>query len=141
MKAKNSNSKNLFLKGVVVVCTAVCMLVPVLMVSGVVDEREDLSDDVKNEIARSWGGRQVISAPEIRFPNPERKSKDYAGPDYYFLDSYKVAIAGNVSVEMRKRSIYEVPVYRSEFQFAGAFVPDEFAVSLVRRTGKCCVYL
>ena len=141
MKAKNSNSKNLFLKGVVVVCTAVCMLVPVLMVSGVVDEREDLSDDVKNEIARSWGGRQVISAPEIRFPNPERKSKDYAGPDYYFLDSYKVAIAGNVSVEMRKLSIYEVPVYRSEFQFAGAFVPDEFAVSLVRRTGKCCVYL
>ena len=141
MKAKNSNSKNLFLKGVVVVCTAVCMLVPVLMVSGVVDEREDLSDDVKNEIARSWGGRQVISAPEIRFPNPERKSKDYAGPDYYFLDSYKVAIAGNVSVEMRKRSIYEVPVYRAELEVAGAFVPDDMAVSLVHMTGKCSVYL
>lgn len=141
MENRNSNSRKFFLKGLVVVCTAVCMLVPVLMVSGVVDEREDLSDDVRNEIARSWGGRQVISAPEIMMPNPEKKSDDYAGPDYYFLDSYKSAFAGNVSVEMRKRSIYEVPVYRAELEVAGAFVPDDMAVSLVHMTGKCSVYL
>ena len=141
MENRNSNSRKFFLKGLVVVCTAVCMLVPVLMVSGVVDEREDLSDDVRNEIARSWGGRQVISAPEIMMPNPEKKSDDYAGPDYYFLDSDKSAFAGNVSVEMRKRSIYEVPVYRAELEVAGAFVPDDMAVSLVHMTGKCSVYL
>ena len=74
---ETKNSKKLLLKGLVVVCTAVCMLVPVLMVSGVVDEREDLSDDVRNEIARSWGGRQVICAPEIRMPDPEKKSNDH----------------------------------------------------------------
>ena len=141
MENRNSNSRKFFLKGLVVVCTAVCMLVPVLMVSGIVDEREDLSDDVRNEIARSWGGRQVISAPEIMMPNPEKKSDDYAGPDYYFLDSYKSAFAGNVSVEMRKRSIYEVPVYRAELEVAGAFVPDDMAVSLAHMTGKCSVYL
>ena len=141
MENRNSNSRKFFLKGLVVVCTAVCMLVPVLMVSGIVDEREDLSDDVRNEIARSWGGRQVISAPEIMMPNPEKKSDDYAGPDYYFLDSYKLAFTGNVSVEMRKRSIYEVPVYRAELEVAGAFVPDDMAVSLAHMTGKCSVYL
>lgn len=141
MENRNSNSRKFFLKGLVVVCTAVCMLVPVLMVSGIVDEREDLSDDVRNEIARSWGGRQVISAPEIMMPNPEKKSDDYAGPDYYFLDSYKLAFTGNVSVEMRKRSIYEVPVYRAELEVAGVFVPDDMAVSLAHMTGKCSVYL
>ena len=76
-----------------------------------------------------------------RVPNPEKKSQDYAGPDYYTLDSYSVAVAGNVAVEMRKRSIYEIPVYRSELTLAGSFVPDDMAVSLVRRTGKCRVYL
>ena len=42
---------------------------------------------------------------------------------------------------MRKRSIYEIPVYRSELTLTGSFVPDDMAVSLVRRTGKCRVYL
>ena len=93
------------------------------------------------EIERSWGCSQIVYAPEIRMPNPEKKSQDYAGPDYYTLDSYSVAVAGNVAVEMRKRSIYEIPVYRSELTLAGSFVPDDMAVSLVRRTGKCRVYL
>ena len=141
METRNSNSRKLFLKGVVIVCTAICMLVPVLMVNGVVDEREDLSEDVTDEIARSWGGRQVISAPEIRMPVPEKESRDNAGPDYYFLDSYQAAVAGKVSVEMLRRSIYEVPAYRAELEVAGAFVPDDTAVSLVRRTGKCSVFL
>lgn len=138
---ETKNSKKLLLKGLVVVCTAVCMLVPVLMVSGVVDEREDLSDDVRNEIARSWGGRQVICAPEIRMPDPGKKSNDHTHPDYCYLDSNKAEIEGNVSVEMRRRSIYEVPVYRSELVVTGEFVPDDMAASIVHRTGKCKVFL
>ena len=141
METKNSNSRKLFLKGVVVVVTAVCMLIPVMMVNGVVEERENMSDKVKKEIERSWGCSQIVYAPEIRMPNPEKKSQEYAGPDYYTLDSYSVAVAGNVAVEMRKRSIYEIPVYRSELTLTGSFVPDDMAVSLVRRTGKCRVYL
>ena len=50
METKNSNSRKLFLKGAVVVLTAICMLIPVLMVNGVVEERENMSDKVKKEI-------------------------------------------------------------------------------------------
>ena len=70
---KLTDSRKLLIKGAVVVITAMFMLIPMIMVRELIGERELIAGGVRDEIADSWGGRQVIGTPELRVPNRKEK--------------------------------------------------------------------
>ena len=57
---------------VLVALLGLAMLIPLALVSGIVDERHGLYQDVLRDIASSWGGRQTLSAPILVVPYIER---------------------------------------------------------------------
>lgn len=138
MKTETKNGKSLFAKGLVVVVTACLMMIPVLMVMLVVDERENLSEKVQREIADSWGPAAVIHAPALKVPL--KKDKDSYYDDFSVREPDSVAIEGNVSVEILHRSIYDVPVYRTSLTVSGTVTPDARLISDARRQKECYLY-
>lgn len=138
---KLTDSRKLLIKGAVVVITAMFMLIPMIMVRELIGERELIAGGVRDEIADSWGGRQVIGTPELRVPNRKEKVEEYYVQEYSATTPDRVDAACTVEVEILERSIYEVPVYRSGLEMSGTFTLDRETAEAVRRAGECHVFL
>ena len=134
---KLDENKKLMIKGAVVVLTAFFMMIPVLMVRNVVNEREDLSGKVAGEISRSWGGEQVISPPSLKVPYEVTQSGEYVDYRVCSTASDVADVSGDVTVDILHKSIYDVPVYRAELDFKGTIKPSDELVRMAGEKGWC----
>lgn len=110
------------------------LLIPLLMIDGLVDERQNLRHEVLQDIARSSSYRQQITGPILVLPyiktTHEWKTHDKTGERYqqerqqrgrlYFLPE-RFVLDGQVSTELRARGIYQARLYRSDSQISGQF--------------------
>lgn len=109
------------------------MLIPLSMVEGVIHERGWRKQDVATQIGDQWGPPQVVSGPALVVPYDyvetrtlaEGKTENTTRTRYLVFTPDETRITATASVEERKRSIYQVPVYAAEVTIAGRFAaPD-----------------
>ena len=136
------DSRKLLVKGIFIVLVTVGLQIPSVFVKLAVSGREDMSDKANREVAESWGGNQIIHAPEIIVPYVERYYDEYAERDMSqeklkTTVADEVTVKGTASVEMLHRGIYDIPVYRTELAFDGVFIPDAGLVAFARQKGEC----
>lgn len=110
------------------------LLIPLLMIDGLVAERQGLRQEVLQDIARSSSYRQQIVGPILVLPylktTHEWKTHEKTGERYleerqrrgrlYFLPE-RFVLDGQVSTELRARGIYQARLYRSDTQVSGQF--------------------
>lgn len=110
------------------------LMIPLLMIDGLVDERQGLRYQVLQDIARSSSYRQQITGPILVVPyiktTHEWKTNEKTGERYseerqrrgrlYFLPE-RFVLDGQISTELRARGIYEARLYRSDSQVSGQF--------------------
>ena len=119
-------------KFIVIIVLILALAIPLLFVYLMVKERAQYAAAAKAEIGRAWGGEQSLRGPFIMVPtvreqtvrsrNETRveKIREFA----VFLPE-QLSINPVVRTEVRRRGIFEVPVYRSEIAFTGTFIPPE----------------
>ncbi len=109
------------------------MLWPLVRVEGLVTERQALQHQAYDTIAAGFGGPQLIGAPILSVDTQERsvivdsstKSSTEvwaAGAPRHLLPE-NVRIGSEVTVEVRTKAIYSVPVYVSKIVMTGEFDP------------------
>lgn len=133
----------MFKKGLFIILAVLVLQIPVLLINGLIIDREDILDKTEEEISKQWGGKQTIYAPEIRLPymsaeidaNGQRTRKD----NVRTIQPVSVEVTGNVNVETRNRSIYEVPVYQTDLKIEGKF--ELVAADIECFDGKAYLYL
>ncbi|WP_293370492.1 cell envelope integrity protein CreD [Nevskia sp.] len=105
------------------------LMIPASMIRGVVTEREMRRDEAVAGVLASWGGRQNLVGPILRVPYVRRvRSRDDKGVETerrvsevgYFLPK-NLDIDATLSTELRRRGIFEVPVYVAKLKLAGRF--------------------
>lgn len=129
---KKNMSYNYILKVVFIIGLLLLFLVPFIMIRGIVLDRQHRSAEAEQEIISLWGGRQTIAGPFITVPykkiiteETENGTKSRAYTSYFFITPEKLDIQAAMSSEMRKRGIYEIPVYQTEAVLSGSFtLPD-----------------
>ena len=128
-RLRNSFTAKLIMIGLVVL---LCQI-PILMVDGLISNRQNLADDVEKEIASKWGYRQKVSGPLLAIPvSREIKRTEKEGKSIkevisterstYFAVPQTLQITGELTPEMRYRGIYEVVLYRSHITLKGNIV-------------------
>lgn len=108
-----------FLIGVLVLV----LLIPANMIMGLISEREQRQFEAKGEVSGKWGDSQTITGPVLVVPyfsRPGEKTNAFFLPD-------KLTVNGELLPEIRRRGIYEVAVYSSHLQIAGAFAALDLA--------------
>lgn len=65
-------NRSLLLKAAVVAALAVVLLVPILMIQGLVSERQMRRNEAVGGIAHGWGARQTVSGPYLVMPYERR---------------------------------------------------------------------
>lgn len=117
-------------KMVIVTILAIFLLIPSVLMMNIIQERIELSKNVKKELYNQWGGRQVIAGPVLNVPfniaesgENEKVVNVRKGVAHFLPESFKTD--GELYPETRKRGIYKVVVYEGKLKLKGAFTkPD-----------------
>jgi inner membrane protein len=108
------------------------LLIPLGMVGSLITERQQRGSQAAEEVAATWGGRQVLAGPVLTIPyrvvEKDKKGKitaTWAFPVHFLPETLKVD--GKIAPERRNRGIFEAVVYRADLQVSGTFLRPSFA--------------
>lgn len=106
------------------------LLIPKFMILDLVDERQLLSEQVKEEVSAGWANDQIITSPALVIPY-NYLSKDENGKTVTSAKSNLIIypdhldVIGNLDTQSKYRSLYKVLLYESKMNFKGKFVLPE----------------
>jgi inner membrane protein len=108
---------------------ALLLMIPIVMISQLVWERQDRHDTVIAEVASSWGNTQTLTGPALILPYSVRtvetlatgKVLERAETRHGVFLPKTLRARGRIDVETRSRGIFNVPVYRLNLAIEGEF--------------------
>lgn len=111
-------------KIVVIVVLAVALFVPVLMIQGLVAERQQRRDEAVNGIAEGWGKRQLVAGPYLAVPYERTTTSTVDGSErtesqIVHAPVENVAWVTSANVTEKARGIYKTRVYGARLDAQG----------------------
>lgn len=107
-------------------------IIPLAMIGSLIEERNSARNEAAIEVGEKWGTNQTIVGPilmvpyNVRIPKSgstkEKDRWDYITDYAYFLPDELESVV-DMRTELRKRSIYEIPLYTSKVKIVGKFSP------------------
>ncbi len=120
-------SQQIFIKGLIIGALILLMMIPTMMVSDIIFERESRQKEVVDEVSSKWASTQKLSAPFLVVPYSETLVDDKGKPvikkSKVLLFANDLDVKGDIFPEKRKRSIYTVLLYKTKLNFSGVFKP------------------
>jgi inner membrane protein len=109
------------------------MIIPMALVEGVTDDRQNYFDQTFRDIATTWGGSQDIVGPFLIIPEQHRRTTVNESGElvseswrhHRIVLPDELEIDAHINHQFRQRAIYDVPVYLADLQLRGSFRPLE----------------
>ncbi|MCG6151379.1 cell envelope integrity protein CreD [Leptospira bandrabouensis] len=105
-------------------------IIPLAMIGSLIEERNSARNEAVIEVGEKWGTNQTILGPILMIPynvripksgsTKEKDKWDYMTEYAYFLPDELDSVV-DMKTELRKRSIYEIPLYTSKVKITGKF--------------------
>lgn len=109
------------IRGIMVGFIILLLMIPVLNVSSLVQERSMRQQEVSREISSKWAGRQTINGPVLVLPYLELSPQKMMERKLAYFLPDELHVNAEVKPQIRRRSIYEIVVYQSEIKMTGTF--------------------
>lgn len=141
----------LWVKILMVAAMTIAILVPLAMVRGVIQERQQRRAEVVADVAASYGGRQSVSGPVLVVPyteNVREQVDDGAGTTrttvrrrtrHWTFFPETLVVDGGMVPETRRRGLHEVRVYEWQGTVQARFdarIPDDAPADAERSIGE-----
>ena len=115
------------LRLVLVATLVLALLITLMMVRGLVSEREQRYNTVVSEIAALWGGEQLVGGPLLTVPYRVVQEDDDGNRRWSLRDLHvlpaRLEIDATLEPQRRNRGIYEVVVYELDLTIRGEIEP------------------
>lgn len=117
------------------ICGLILVLtIPLLLVWGLVNERENRAEGVRASVANEWGRPQYIDGPLLVVPytvkrianEGDKRVEEIVERRAVFLPQ-SLKISGKATTKVLHRSIYDVAVYTGLLNFEGSFAAPDMA--------------
>src|SRR5215813_7198626 len=119
-------------KFVLILVLIIVLIVPLLMVSGLIGERESRAQGVRREVGQLWGPEQQILGPFLVVPYTVRletvqgdKRVEQILERRAVFTPEALEVTGQADSQTLHRSIFEVPVYAARLKLSGRFVSTD----------------
>jgi inner membrane protein len=103
----------------------ILLLIPSFMIQSLINERTGRRDEVRNQVAQSWGDDQIIAGPLLKVPfhytELTAENEEVQRIRNYYITPVNLQIDAVTAYEERVRSIYRIPVYEASCQLKGQF--------------------
>jgi inner membrane protein len=119
-------STKITLKLALIFLLVIFLLIPKYMILDLIDERQQLSEMVKNEVAVGWASDQIITSPTLVIPynyiTKDEKGKTVtSSKSNLILYPEHLDLNGNLDTQSKYRSLYKVLLYESKMNLKGKF--------------------
>lgn len=104
---------------------AILLNIPLMMIQGVINERDYSQSSVKKEISKTIAEGQIINGPRLIYVTEEERVEDGKTElveNLHVVNPQKMESDVSVTTETLQRSIYDVIVYHSKVSIKGNFV-------------------
>ncbi|EPJ82361.1 hypothetical protein CFII64_16442 [Pseudomonas sp. CFII64] len=132
-------NRSLAIKLGMIALLIVLLLIPLLMIGGLIGDRQAQRDDVLRDIARSSSFSQQLAGPILVVPfrktvrvwktdpktNERFQETAQERGDLHFLPD-RFELDGKVQTELRSRGIYEARLFHADNRVSGHFAVPEF---------------
>lgn len=125
------------IKMVVVGTLTLLLLIPLGMIRSLIYERQNTKNSAVSDITSKWGGEQTITGPCLVVPYSEtvlEDKKEVQVTRNLLILPEVLNVNSSVSVEKRKRGIYDASVYNSDVMLSGEF--DMAAINIPKANIK-----
>ena len=105
---------------------ALLLLIPLALVKGQIEDRQNASDTSIYEVSRDWGLQQTLTGPSLQLSFLEQPSgKDK--PELKTVSVYPKELDYEIEAHTQTlhRSIYDVLVYKADVVMTGSFIVPE----------------
>lgn len=113
-KSKSTKLKKFY----TIICTLLILLIPILFLYGIVEDRSNYERDAERKVETSWASSQTITAPRLAMPTNDTKNPYKC----FTLNDYDIDVY--ITTELRKKGIFKVPVYTANVEVKGNFKND-----------------
>jgi inner membrane protein len=119
------------------------LLIPLMMVDSLIDERSTTANSAEADIMEAWGSELVTAGPVIAIPGVRteqvrtRTERDgekidiIRNPFTLIITPQKLNVGANFKTETRKRGIFSVPLFYGDLAISGTFDPAQALSSLL----------
>lgn len=122
------------LKFLLVGLISVAMAVPLFFVFIALMERQDYARTAAADIARGWGGSQILGGPVLAVPYIVTERQENANGTVTFVDVRRVAVFlpkvlkadASTQTQTRSRGIFDVNVFTADVALSGTFGAPSF---------------
>jgi inner membrane protein len=125
-KENNGQSSKIIIKATITGALILLLMIPVLFVTNLVEEREKRQQEVTHEISNKWAAPQTIGGPYLYLPYHVAAKNDKGETiriaKELFILPENLTVTGSIEPEIRPRSIYKVLLYKSNLQSTGNFI-------------------
>jgi len=123
---KNSITLKLFLIFILILM----LLIPNGYIKQLISERENIQMNAKSEVNTKWGALQKVGGPVIAVPYEMDIVSDDGKVQSQPHIAHFLPAALNMTIElepdMRKRGIYDIPLYKSKIMIVGRLAKPDF---------------
>ncbi|MES2486677.1 MAG: cell envelope integrity protein CreD [Bacteroidota bacterium] len=116
------------------------LLLPLHYVKGIINERQHLQEEVKNDIAQKWGGSVYVLGPVLKLPYNVVNETEVVDKttnkisvrrsvfiDYLYIFPEQLDINTDVQTTKKHRSNYEAAVFTSNMKLKGFYPAPDLA--------------
>jgi inner membrane protein len=124
---KDAFQNSILIKLVIITALILLLLIPNSWIQSIIKEREQMNQAATEEVSEKWANAQRISGPILTIPlvYEVQKGKDTQEVRKNLkVLAQNLEVKGTIEPEKLKRGIYEVVVYRSDFNISGNFNLD-----------------
>lgn len=116
-------ARSMGVKLMVICALALLMIIPVLFVAGLVEDRTKRAADVVREVSAHVGGQQIFLGPTLAIPYSiaPRSAVESAKHGVYLVFPAQASAALKVATEERRRSLFKVPVFQADLKLDATF--------------------
>ncbi|MGL1937087.1 MAG: cell envelope integrity protein CreD [Fibrobacterales bacterium] len=104
------------------------LMIPMSLITDVIEERQGRQQEAENEIGKTWGGEQHISGPVLTVPYKYHIGDNgrFRIEHAHFLPE-ELDISSVIIPQLLNRGIYEVVTYNAEYEMHGSFRYPDFS--------------
>ena len=116
----------IFFKAMIMGFLIIIMIIPTLFVNNLVNERKLRQNEIVHEVSSKWSDAQTISGPFLYIPFNKVvgviDGKPDSGSEHFWILPEVLNVNGTIDHHLRKRSIYNVLLYKAHLKQVGSFI-------------------
>lgn len=122
---------SIFLRVLLLGFLILLLQIPILQIGHLISEREQTRQEAVSEVAAMWGGSQTFAGPVLVVPirHLSGQEQGWVVPEIAnacFLPD-QLEIRSAMATEVRRRGIFEVPLFATNLGIAGTFHRPDFS--------------